>query len=53
MCTLHVLAQPTTLERYATKIMQFNTKCGNRKYPEIWYKDKQACYQNHATPDIR
>jgi len=53
MCKLHVPAQPTMLERYATKVMQLNTKYGNRKYPETWYKDKQACYQNHATPDIR
>jgi len=33
MCTLHDLAQPTTLER-STKIMQLNMKCGNQKYGE-------------------
>jgi len=31
-CTLHDLAQPTMLERSATKIMQLNMKCGNQKY---------------------
>lgn len=29
-CTLHDLAQPTTLERSATKILQLNMKCGNQ-----------------------
>jgi len=32
MCTLHDLAQPTTLERSATKIMQLNMKWRNKKY---------------------
>ena len=30
------------LERYATKIMQCNTKCGNRKYSPTWYKERQT-----------
>jgi len=34
MCTLHDLAQPTMLERSATKIMQLSMKCGNQKYGE-------------------
>jgi hypothetical protein len=35
MFTLHDLAQITMLERSATKIMQLNMKCGNKKYGEI------------------
>ena len=30
------------LERYATKIMQCNTKCWNRKYSPTWYKNSQT-----------
>jgi hypothetical protein len=53
MCTLHDLAQPTTLARSATKIMQLNMKRGNKKYGETEYTYKQVGYQNHATLDIR
>lgn len=34
MCTLPDLVQPTMLKRSATKIMQLNMKCGNKKYGE-------------------